>query len=93
MFGWCCAGSTPTKCDWCPTYRTCPHNSHTGFVITSLVPCFADSLTSIMYLSMTSDILQDTIIRWRRMSGYNALWVPGMDHAGIATQVVFLKFD
>ncbi|XP_027069479.2 valine--tRNA ligase, mitochondrial 1-like isoform X1 [Coffea arabica] len=35
--------------------------------------------------------IQDTIIRWRRMSGYNALWVPGMDHAGIATQVVVEK--
>ncbi|KAK4396334.1 Valine--tRNA ligase, mitochondrial 1, partial [Sesamum angolense] len=32
--------------------------------------------------------IQDTIIRWRRMSGYNTLWVPGMDHAGIATQVI-----
>ncbi|KAG6519824.1 hypothetical protein ZIOFF_023333 [Zingiber officinale] len=32
--------------------------------------------------------IQDTIIRWRRMSGYNVLWVPGMDHAGIATQNV-----
>lgn len=31
--------------------------------------------------------IEDTIVRWRRMSGYNALWVPGMDHAGIATQV------
>ncbi|KAK4796457.1 hypothetical protein SAY86_028783 [Trapa natans] len=35
--------------------------------------------------------IQDTIIRWKRMSGYNALWVPGMDHAGIATQVVVEK--
>ncbi|KAK8936168.1 Valine--tRNA ligase [Platanthera zijinensis] len=35
--------------------------------------------------------IQDLIIRWRRMSGYNALWVPGMDHAGIATQVVVEK--
>ncbi|PHU04290.1 hypothetical protein BC332_25112 [Capsicum chinense] len=33
--------------------------------------------------------IEDTIIRWWRMSGYNTLWVPGMDHAGIATQVVF----
>jgi valyl-tRNA synthetase len=32
--------------------------------------------------------LQDILIRWRRMSGYDALWVPGMDHAGIATQNV-----
>ena len=30
--------------------------------------------------------LQDIIIRYKRMCGYDALWVPGMDHAGIATQ-------
>ncbi|XP_027367579.1 valine--tRNA ligase, mitochondrial 1 isoform X3 [Abrus precatorius] len=35
--------------------------------------------------------IEDTMIRWRRMSGYNTLWVPGMDHAGIATQVVVEK--
>ena len=35
--------------------------------------------------------LQDAIIRWRRMSGYNALWLPGTDHAGIATQTVVEK--
>lgn len=32
--------------------------------------------------------LQDLLIRWKRMSGYEALWVPGTDHAGIATQTV-----
>ena len=32
--------------------------------------------------------LQDILIRWRRMQGRNALWMPGMDHAGIATQNV-----
>ena len=30
--------------------------------------------------------LQDILIRWRRMQGYNTLWMPGCDHAGIATQ-------
>ena len=30
--------------------------------------------------------LQDIIIRFKRMQGYNAMWLPGMDHAGIATQ-------
>ncbi|AEE29190.1 valyl-tRNA synthetase / valine-tRNA ligase (VALRS) [Arabidopsis thaliana] len=40
--------------------------------------------------ALTSAI-EDTIIRWKRMSGYNALWVPGVDHAGIATQVVVEK--
>ena len=32
--------------------------------------------------------LQDTIIRFKRMQGFNALWIPGTDHAGIATQAV-----
>ena len=33
------------------------------------------------------DTLQDIIIRAKRMEGYNTLWVPGTDHAGIATQI------
>ena len=32
--------------------------------------------------------LQDILIRWKRMSGFEALWIPGTDHAGIATQTV-----
>ena len=36
-------------------------------------------------LTMT---LQDTLVRWRRMQGRDALWQPGTDHAGIATQLV-----
>jgi len=32
--------------------------------------------------------LQDILIRWKRMLGYDALWIPGTDHAGIATQNV-----
>ncbi|CAN7127573.1 unnamed protein product [Brassica rapa subsp. narinosa] len=35
--------------------------------------------------------VQDTLIRYKRMSGYNALWLPGFDHAGIATQDVVDK--
>lgn len=34
------------------------------------------------------DTLQDVLVRWKRMSGFEALWVPGTDHAGIATQTV-----
>ena len=30
--------------------------------------------------------IQDVLIRWKRMSGFKALWLPGTDHAGIATQ-------
>lgn len=36
-------------------------------------------------LTMT---LQDTLIRWKRMQGFDTLWQPGTDHAGIATQMV-----
>lgn len=32
--------------------------------------------------------LQDILTRWKRMSGFEALWLPGTDHAGIATQTV-----
>ena len=35
--------------------------------------------------------LQDSLIRWHRMRGFNALWQPGYDHAGIATQAVVEK--
>ena len=38
-----------------------------------------------------NNTLQDVLIRWRRMQGYNALWIPGTDHAGIATQSVVEK--
>jgi len=36
-------------------------------------------------------VLQDILSRWKRMSGYKVLWVPGTDHAGIATQNVVEK--
>jgi valyl-tRNA synthetase len=38
-----------------------------------------------------NNTIQDILIRWRRMQGRNALWVPGTDHAGIATQNVVEK--
>lgn len=31
--------------------------------------------------------IQDILIRWKRMSGYNALWIPGIDHASISTEL------
>ncbi len=35
-----------------------------------------------------NNTLQDILIRWKRMEGFNTLWLPGTDHAGIATQNV-----
>jgi len=45
------------------------------------------NVTGSLHLGHALDnTLQDILIRWRRMQGYNTLWVPGTDHAGIATQ-------
>lgn len=38
-----------------------------------------------------TNAIQDALVRWHRMSGRTTLWVPGCDHAGIATQVVVEK--
>ncbi|HVR75886.1 MAG TPA: class I tRNA ligase family protein, partial [Planctomycetota bacterium] len=38
-----------------------------------------------------NNTIQDVLIRWRRMQGFEALWLPGTDHAGIATQSVIEK--
>jgi len=32
--------------------------------------------------------IQDVLVRWRRMHAYNAMWLPGTDHAGISTQIM-----
>ena len=32
--------------------------------------------------------IQDMLVRWQRMSGKNTMWMPGTDHAGIATQML-----
>ncbi len=38
-----------------------------------------------------NNTLQDVLVRWRRMQGFNTLWMPGTDHAGIATQAMVEK--
>jgi valyl-tRNA synthetase len=37
---------------------------------------------------MLNQTVPDVVIRWKRMQGFNTMWLPGMDHAGIATQNV-----
>ncbi len=45
------------------------------------------NVTGALHMGHAMDnTLQDILTRWRRMQGYNALWMPGTDHAGIATQ-------
>ncbi len=50
------------------------------------------NVTGILTMGhVLNNTLQDVFIRWRRMQGYEACWVPGTDHAGIATQHVVEK--
>ncbi len=45
------------------------------------------NVTGKLHLGHAWDVtIQDIIIRFKRMQGYDSLWLPGMDHAGIATQ-------
>ncbi|MFW5947299.1 MAG: valine--tRNA ligase [Gemmatimonadota bacterium] len=47
------------------------------------------NVTSVLHMGHgLNNTLQDLLIRWRRMQGREALWIPGTDHAGIATQNV-----
>ncbi|HEY8833077.1 MAG TPA: valine--tRNA ligase [Gemmatimonadaceae bacterium] len=50
------------------------------------------NVTSVLHMGHgLNNTVQDVIVRWRRMAGDEALWVPGTDHAGIATQNIIEK--
>jgi len=50
------------------------------------------NVTGVLHMGHALDeTIQDLLIRWKRMSGYESLWLPGTDHAGIATQNVVEK--
>ena len=61
-----------------------PDESKKPFTIVMPPP----NVTGQLHMGHAMDAtLQDTLIRFKRMQGYNALWIPGVDHAGIATQI------
>ena len=62
-----------------------PDDSRTPYVIVIPPPNVTGVLTMGHVLNNT---IQDILIRWRRMQGRQTLWMPGTDHAGIATQNV-----
>ena len=65
-----------------------PKTNAPAFVIVLPPP----NVTGYLHLGHAlTGAVQDTIIRYHRMRGFNALYVPGTDHAGIATQVVVEK--
>jgi len=50
------------------------------------------NITGVLHMGHgLNNTIQDILIRWKRMQGYNAMWLPGTDHAGIATQNVVEK--
>ncbi|HQD50154.1 MAG TPA: valine--tRNA ligase [Defluviitaleaceae bacterium] len=50
------------------------------------------NITGTLHMGHALDnTLQDILIRWKRMQGYNALWMPGTDHASIATEVKIVQ--
>ena len=50
------------------------------------------NLTGVLHYGHAVFItFQDLMIRWRRMQGYSALWLPGTDHAAIATNAVLVN--
>ena len=62
-----------------------PQSNARPYVIMMPPPNVTGSLHMGHALTFT---IQDVLIRWHRMSGQDAFWQPGMDHAGIATQMV-----
>ena len=46
------------------------------------------NVTGSLHMGHAMYVIEDALIRWHRMLGDNALWLPGVDHAGIATQTV-----
>ena len=47
------------------------------------------NVTGFLHMGHALDhTIQDLLIRWKRMNGFNTMWLPGTDHAGIATQSV-----
>ena len=50
------------------------------------------NVTGVLHMGHALNItIQDILARWKRMCGYEVLWMPGTDHAGIATQNVVEK--
>ncbi|MCI0451874.1 MAG: class I tRNA ligase family protein, partial [Candidatus Latescibacteria bacterium] len=66
-------------------FRADDASSNPNFVITLPPP----NVTGVLHVGhVLGDTVQDHLIRWKHMRGYNTLWIPGTDHAGIATQLM-----
>jgi len=74
-----------SKWESCRLFHAEPVSSKKPFTIVIPPP----NVTGILHMGHAlNNTLQDILIRWKRMQGFESLWVPGTDHAGIATQNV-----
>ena len=56
------------------------------------IVCPPPNVTGVLHIGHAWDMtIQDTIIRFKKMEGYDTLWLPGMDHAAIATEAKVVK--
>lgn len=82
----------PTKIEkenyktWCERGYFLPREKSAKGTYTIVIP--PPNVTGKLHMGHALDeTLQDTLIRFKRMQGFSTLWVPGTDHAGIATQI------
>ncbi|MBO4213205.1 MAG: valine--tRNA ligase, partial [Clostridia bacterium] len=72
--------------DWCEKNYFKPSEEDGKKSFSIVIP--PPNVTGQLHMGHALDeTLQDVLIRWKRMKGYSALWLPGTDHAGIATQI------
>ncbi|MBO7666524.1 MAG: class I tRNA ligase family protein, partial [Clostridia bacterium] len=71
---------------WCENKLFAPPEKPQNETFTIVIP--PPNVTGQLHTGHALDeTLQDILIRFKRMQGYDTLWVPGTDHAGIATQI------
>ena len=69
-------------------FKATPHSGKTPYTIMMPPPNITSQLHAGHALNNT---IQDILIRFKRMQGYEAMWMPGTDHAAIATEVVVVN--
>src|SRR3569832_54092 len=70
-----------------PPFKVGPGAKNYGAPFSMVIP--PPNVTGSLHVGHAlNNTHQDILARWKRMSGFNVLWVPGMDNAGIATQNV-----
>ncbi len=72
--------------NWCEKGYFTPDVNNPAPAFTIVIP--PPNVTGQLHMGHALDeTLQDILVRYKRMQGFNTLWIPGTDHAGIATQI------